>query len=292
MDAYQHLQLLKRHERLRTLRSVIFDSVKPGSKVLDAGSGSGILSIWAAQAGASEVLGIDREAVPLAQALAAENGVHDRVRFIHGDLEKLRPTDVGQFDVILGLLYLNDPRRDAAQAELVASLRERFLAPSGTLIPDNINYTGVLVDWPSQDHGARHESIKSDIAAIEANSHLGMNALRGAVASDAFVPWFPPKTNGRYSENDYRQLSDPLALQRVDYSQPLSPFPDAIQMEVTESGLATAVIWTQQLLAGNTVLFVNESLSWLEHPQRVDPGTKLRTGLGPEWTQRNVLSLT
>jgi ribosomal protein L11 methyltransferase len=59
----------------------------PGGRMLDLGSGSGILAIAAALLGAARAVGIelDGDAVPIAQANAEKNGVADRVVFIHGD---------------------------------------------------------------------------------------------------------------------------------------------------------------------------------------------------------------
>lgn len=59
----------------------------PGARMLDLGSGSGILAIAAALLGAARAVGIelDGDAVPIAQANAEKNGVADRVVFIHCD---------------------------------------------------------------------------------------------------------------------------------------------------------------------------------------------------------------
>ncbi|MBF1158247.1 MAG: 50S ribosomal protein L11 methyltransferase, partial [[Eubacterium] sulci] len=59
-----------------------------GYKVLDVGSGSGILSIAAAKLGASDVLGIDidEDAVRVSNENYELNGVSDRAKAIVGDL--------------------------------------------------------------------------------------------------------------------------------------------------------------------------------------------------------------
>lgn len=55
MDPYLHYDLLRRTHRALALKAIIQEQIKPGMRVLDAGCGSGILSIWAGQAGAEVV---------------------------------------------------------------------------------------------------------------------------------------------------------------------------------------------------------------------------------------------
>ncbi|MEO5799843.1 MAG: 50S ribosomal protein L11 methyltransferase [Gemmatimonadales bacterium] len=72
------LQLLQRH-------------IIAGQRVLDFGSGSGILAIAAAKLGAVSAIGIevDDEAFPIAEANASKNDVADRVTFLVGDAGEL-----------------------------------------------------------------------------------------------------------------------------------------------------------------------------------------------------------
>ena len=73
--------------------------IKPGVKMLDVGSGSGILAIAAALLGAKECLGvdIDAQAVKVARENAQINSVEDKVVFEKGDLTK---TVKGKYNVV------------------------------------------------------------------------------------------------------------------------------------------------------------------------------------------------
>ena len=76
-------------DRVRTeaFRRAIDSVVRPGDIVLDVGAGSGILSVFAARAGAARVYAVERTSVAvLAQELAAANGAADIVQVIHGDV--------------------------------------------------------------------------------------------------------------------------------------------------------------------------------------------------------------
>ncbi|MBK8338977.1 MAG: class I SAM-dependent methyltransferase [Flavobacteriales bacterium] len=132
MNAHQHYALLRRTPRALALRRIIQEVVKPGQMVLDAGCGSGLLSVWAAQAGAI-VVGVDFADLALARALATENGVADRTTFLQGDLNAIGLEAHGPFDVLLAMVYLNDPRRDHAASALVHELG-RYLRPGAVRV--------------------------------------------------------------------------------------------------------------------------------------------------------------
>jgi 2-polyprenyl-3-methyl-5-hydroxy-6-metoxy-1,4-benzoquinol methylase len=75
----------------KTYRRIVelgLDSVVAGVPVLDLGCNMGAMSIAAAEGGASSVLGVelDRRRIGVAERIAAVAGVHDRVRFINGDM--------------------------------------------------------------------------------------------------------------------------------------------------------------------------------------------------------------
>jgi ribosomal protein L11 methyltransferase len=74
--------------------------VHPGSRVLDIGSGSGILSIAAAKLGASQVVALDtdRLAVKTTAENALLNQVHERIKVFQGQLQAVR---VGGWDLVV-----------------------------------------------------------------------------------------------------------------------------------------------------------------------------------------------
>lgn len=74
-----------------------------GSVVIDAGCGSGVLSIVAAKLGAGEVYGVDAAegTDEIATANAGAHGVGDRTRFFQGDLFEPLPAGL-QADVLIG----------------------------------------------------------------------------------------------------------------------------------------------------------------------------------------------
>ena len=106
-----------------------------GARVLDIGCGTGILSMFAAQAGARRVIGVDcSDIIYQAMDIVRENGLTDKVELVKGRLEETAlPED--QFDFILsewmGYFLLFEGMLDS-----VIAARDKYLAPGGMVLPN------------------------------------------------------------------------------------------------------------------------------------------------------------
>src|SRR5262249_51797610 len=90
------------HGSTRAALTLLERHVRSGDRVLDLGSGSGILAIAAVKLGATRAVGIenDPEANPVARRNADRNGVRDAVEFLDGDAADLAPL-LGPADLLL-----------------------------------------------------------------------------------------------------------------------------------------------------------------------------------------------
>ena len=112
-----------RHATTRTCLRALSQRIVGGERVLDAGSGSGVLSVAAALLGARSCLGfdVDANAAFIADELAQDNGVEARCEFRGGDFGVLQPDD-SNYDVVLANIY-----SDIIQAHAV-ELAQRLAA--------------------------------------------------------------------------------------------------------------------------------------------------------------------
>lgn len=106
-----------------------------GKIVLDIGCGTGVLSIFAARAGAAHVYGVEcSEIVGLARRVAEANGYSNQITFLQGKVEEVA-LPVERVDIIISewmgyfLLY-------ESMLDTVLFARDKWLVPGGALLPD------------------------------------------------------------------------------------------------------------------------------------------------------------
>jgi SAM-dependent methyltransferase len=128
-----HRWMLRDSARTEAFRRALMKTVPQGGAVLDVGAGTGILSLFAAQAGARSVYAIERTPIAtLAAELVHRNGFSHIVQVVRADME--RAVIPERVDVIvsewLGSIGINE---NLLLPVLLA--RDRWLKPGGAMIP-------------------------------------------------------------------------------------------------------------------------------------------------------------
>jgi len=128
-------QCLLDFKRTTAFQSAIQTIVKQGDIVLDAGSGSGILSFFAAQAGAKKVYAVEVDPL-LASCLERSvrvNNLSNVVEVVHGDVHSVQLRQ--SVDVFICEM-METGLMDEKQVTAINNLRERNIITAGTrLIP-------------------------------------------------------------------------------------------------------------------------------------------------------------
>ena len=106
-----------------------------GKTVLDVGCGTGVLSIFAARAGAKHVYGVDKSNIAnQARQIVLDNGLDRTVTIIQGEVEELE-LPVETVDIIvsewMGFCLFFESMLDS-----VLFARNKWLSPGGLIFPD------------------------------------------------------------------------------------------------------------------------------------------------------------
>jgi len=174
-DSYAHFgiheEMLKDQVRTGSYRSAIVNNshLFKGKTVLDVGCGTGILSMFAARAGASHVVGIDMSNIlDQAQKIIDANGFSDTITLVKGKLEEVE-LPIKEFDIIISewmgyfLLY-------ESMLDTVLLARDKYLKKDGLLFPDTASifiaaiedqeYKAEKIDFWDNVYGFDYSCIK------------------------------------------------------------------------------------------------------------------------------------
>ena len=235
-------------DRVRTegFRRAIDAVVRPGDIVLDIGAGSGILSMFAARAGAAHVYAVERTTVAvLAQELAVANGFAGIIEVIHGDVMDVElPEPV---DVIVSE-WLGGFGIDEGMLPPVIAARDRWLKPGGVMIPQSVTAWAALV----------HDRYLHETVDFLGDNPYGLT-LDGLVEMTVNEISYSG-TFRHFAEGDRR--SEPGRLwttdaDRISLEQAESPHEAETLLHVREAGTANALaLWFSADLAPGVSLSI------------------------------------
>lgn len=135
-DQVIHRKMLRDRLRCETYRRAITEAVRPGDVVLDVGAGTGILSIFAAQAGARKVYAVERTAiVEVARQIIQANGFADPIEIRQADMETVELPE--QVDVIVSE-WMGSYGVDENLLPPLLIARDRWLKPGGKMLPRQV----------------------------------------------------------------------------------------------------------------------------------------------------------
>ncbi|HET7489991.1 MAG TPA: 50S ribosomal protein L11 methyltransferase [Acidimicrobiales bacterium] len=235
-------------DRVRTeaFRRAIQAVVKPGDVVLEVGAGSGILSVFAALAGAARVYAVEETSVSVvARELARANGVDGVVTVIEADVAELNPPE--QADVVVSE-WLGGFGIDEGMLPSVIAARDRWLKPGGTMLPSKVSAWTALV----QDHHLAemvsflrsnpYGLVFTDLADKTVNEIFYSGVFRQLLATD------------RRSEPGLLWTTD---AHEITFDQARAPHEAETQLLVRQDGTANALaLWFCAELAPGVPLAV------------------------------------
>ena len=164
-----HRTMLGDRVRTEAYRRALMETVEPGDVVIDIGSGSGILAMFACQAGAARVYAIEQlRTADVAHTLIDANGLGDRITVVE---EKSVTAELPEPADVLVTETLWNFGLGEGIGGFVIDARERLLRPGAAVIPRTVEMILAPVEAP--DRYAEIEDSSSEWHGLD------MTAFRG-----------------------------------------------------------------------------------------------------------------
>jgi predicted RNA methylase len=233
---------LRDQQRTNAFRAAINEVVRPDDHVLEIGTGSGILSLFACAAGAAKVTAveIDPSVAELAAATARENGFADRLTVINGDGQdvELPPVDVVIAELIdTGLL-------DELQVPVMNSLVERGVITDSTrVIPSGYRTELQLVTVDENMYGFKVKTFRHEWPFYSRDNNWASVAIRDV--SDRLVVW----------EGAFKSGPHPTSVQRrLRFEAPDTSMVNGLKISGTARLSPTLEVGAQDSLNGDKIV--------------------------------------
>ncbi|KAH8237982.1 hypothetical protein KR032_010058 [Drosophila birchii] len=160
--------LLKDSVRNKAYREAIFNNKAFKNKiVLEVGCGLGMLSIFAAKAGASRVIAVDGSSITdYTSRIAEENGHGSVITVVRGKVEEIElPEDIQKVDILI-CDWMGHCLFSENMLESLIFARDKWLARGGLIFPDSAQLYLAAIRGQDQDLGFWHDVHGFDLSAI------------------------------------------------------------------------------------------------------------------------------
>jgi precorrin-6B methylase 2 len=160
-DPVEHARMLHDDRRTFDYLEALAAAVRPGDVVLDIGTGSGVLAIAAARAGARRVYAVEASDIAeVAERVFATNGVQDKVTLIPGWSRQIELPEPA--DLFVSELIGNEPFEEEI-LETTLDARRRLLKPGARLIPNALTLLArplLIPDDEARQRAIGREAVK------------------------------------------------------------------------------------------------------------------------------------
>jgi 2-polyprenyl-3-methyl-5-hydroxy-6-metoxy-1,4-benzoquinol methylase len=206
-----HVAMLNDRARTSGFLSGIEETVSAGDVVLDIGTGTGVLAMAAARAGAKHVYAIEASGIgESARAVFEANGLADRITLLQGWSTQLSLPE--RADVLISEMIGNEPLGEHV-LETTLDARKRLLKAEARLVPSKVCIFGLPVTIPRTELMKRLVTIET---LQDWRSWYGMDFEPLAEMHHDMFPEFYIRSQ---KASRWRTLSEPAMLAEVDLSK-------------------------------------------------------------------------
>jgi predicted O-methyltransferase YrrM len=132
-----HFKIVRDAWRNQAYGAALRRAVKPGAKVFEVGTGTGLLAMMAARAGAASVVTCEAnpQVAALAEQIIANNGFADRIRVLRKHSSEVTLEEIGgPADVLVSEIVFNNLVGEGA-LPVMEDVVPRLLKPGAAIIP-------------------------------------------------------------------------------------------------------------------------------------------------------------
>ncbi len=261
---YHHSMVFDRR-RSETFLRAIMKTVKPGDVVVDLGAGTGLLSLFAAAAGARRIYAIEHEPIgDIAREVATVNGVADRIEFVVG---KSTEIDLPEKGDVLVTETIGNAAFDEGIIESVVDARKRHLKSDARIIPQNVSLICALLELPRDREDV--EKLSQPVYTFDLSPLQSLMIDR--MAWDELSP--------------VSVVSDPRPIFEADLHNPITPIAGRKVLRARREAKVDAIgFWFSAVIAKgeiltnappNTTPSWNQGVTMLEKPFTIKKGDQI-----------------
>lgn len=245
-ERYGDLELQRRmvSDRWRTeaFAAAIADAVRPGDVVLDVGTGTGVLAMLAAKAGARQVYAIDQaEIAQTAANLVKANQLEDKVKILRGpaaELDLPEKVDLVISEWLGHMAFVENMLDDVILA------RDRNMKPDGRMLPARVEVKLAPLGDPVLYHHDGPGFWRRDVHGLDFSSLEALELEQGRTLQTRVEP--------------ATMLTEPATLVKVDLAGAHldDPYGEGkLELEVLHDGVLTGFAgWFETDLSDNVRL--------------------------------------
>lgn len=270
-----HVKMLNDQRRTRLFLKAIQEVIQPNDIVLDIGTGTGILAIAAAQAGARHVYAVEAETIgKTAREVFSANSMADRITLIEGWSTQIELPE--RADVLVSEIVGNDPLGEQV-LDVTRDASKRLLKPGARLLPNTIRVFCQPVEVPEKTL-AKQTFTDSNLEQWKMWYKINLTPLKRMIGHPSDDLLVHP-----YRARQWKQFCSPILMAEFDLKQISIPYINQKIIATTEmAGSLNGVLVSFELE-------LSHSTTLSSHPESVDENHHWRSLL---WYLPDAISVS